>query len=52
MALKDKVLEVNDKIDAKVDGLIDAGKKSRFSWLIIGGAAVALLVVIGLLAAF
>lgn len=52
MALEEKVLEINDKIDAKVDGLIDAGKSSRFSWLMIGGAVLALLVIVGLLAAY
>ena len=50
MALKDEVLKVNDKIDAKVDGLIDAGKSSRFSWLMIGGAVVVLLALLGFLA--
>lgn len=50
MSLKDEALKVNDKIDAKVDGLIDKGKSSRFSWIMIGGAVVVLLALIGFLA--
>lgn len=46
--VKDEALKVNDKVDAAVDGAIDEAKRSRFSWLMIGGAGV---VVIGLIVA-
>lgn len=49
---KDKILGVNDKIDGKVDAKIDQAQESRFSYLVFGGAALALLVLIGLLAAY
>ena len=48
--VKDKVLEVNDRIDAKVDGKIDELQSSRFSWLKFSGVALALLVILGFLA--
>lgn len=49
---KKKVLEANDKIDAKVDSKIDKEQASRFSWLkLVGGAAV-LLIILGVLAAY
>lgn len=49
---RDKVLEVNDKIDGKVDGKIDKAQKSRFSWLRFGGAVVVMLAIIVLLAKY
>ncbi len=42
----------NDKIDAAVDGQVDKLKESRFTWLILGGCAVAALIIVGLLVAF
>ncbi|WP_025041038.1 hypothetical protein [Nitrosospira briensis] len=48
---KKKALEMNDKIDAKVDSQIDKAQASRFSWLKLAGAAAVLLIILGILAA-
>ena len=40
MALKDEVLKVNDKIDAKVDGFFAKLVKSKFTWLMAVGLVV------------
>ena len=47
---KDYVLGVNDKIDGKVDDVIDKAQASRFSWMWFFAGAVFALFVIGLLA--
>jgi len=50
--VKDKALEVNDKLDAAADEQVNKVKESRFTWAILGGSALAILTIFVLLAKY
>lgn len=49
---KEKVAEINDRIDAKADAELEKIKESRFTWAILGGAALIIAAIIFLLATY
>lgn len=57
--VKDKAVAISNELDAKADEQVDKAKEqankvkeSRFTWAILGGAALAMAVILVLLAAY
>lgn len=49
---KAEVMKINDAVDAKADEGMQKVKESRFTWAILGCAALAIGAIIALLAAY